>query len=97
MDRNKAKGMLWGLIVGDAFGSPIQFSGKDSHPWITEMVKCPVFNLPAGYWTDDGSMAMCIMDSYVRKGGYDLKDIGDTFVKWLWTATFRRRTGSRSM
>ena len=83
MDRNKAKGMLWGLVVGDAFGSPIQFSGKDNHPWITEMVACPVFNLPAGYWTDDGSMAMCIMDSYVRKGGYDLKDIGNTFVKWF--------------
>ena len=62
MDRNKAKGMLWGLIVGDAFGSPIQFSGKDSHPWITEMVKCPVFNLPAGYWTDDSSMAFCVME-----------------------------------
>ena len=58
MDRNKAKGMLWGLIVGDAFGSPIQFSGMDSHPWITEMVACPVFGLPPGYWTDDGSMAM---------------------------------------
>ena len=55
MDRNKAKGMLWGLIVGDAFGSPIQFSGKDNHPWITEMVACPVFNLPPGYWTDDES------------------------------------------
>ena len=76
LDGNRAKGMLWGLIVGDAFGSPIQFSGKDNHLWITEMVACPVFNLPAGYWTDDGSMAMCIMDSYVRKGGYDLKDIG---------------------
>ena len=83
MNRNKAKGMLWGLIVGDAFGSPIQFSGKDGHPWITEMVACPVFGLPAGYWTDDGSMAMCIMDSYVRKGGYDLKDIAGTFLKWL--------------
>ena len=81
--RNKAKGMLWGLIVGDAFGSPIQFSGKDSHPWITEMVECPVFGLPPGYWTDDGSMAMCIIDSYVRKGKYALKDIGDTFVKWF--------------
>lgn len=78
------KGMLWGLIVGDAFGSPIQFSGKDSHPWITEMVPCPVFKLPAGYWTDDGSMALCVMDSVVRKGGYDLKDIGDTFVEWLF-------------
>ena len=30
MNRNKAKGMLWGLVVGDAFGSPIQFSGE--HP-----------------------------------------------------------------
>ena len=93
MDRNKAKGMLWGLIVGDAFGSPIQFSGKDSHPWITEMVKCPVFNLPAGYWTDDGSMAMCIMDSYVRKGGYDLKDIGDTFVKWFMDGYLSSKDG----
>ena len=82
-DRNRAKGMLWGLIVGDAFGSPIQFSDKDSHPWITEMVECPPFGLPPGYWTDDGSMAMCIMDSYVRKGGYDLKDIARTFVRWL--------------
>ena len=83
MNRNKSKGMLWGLIVGDAFGSPIQFSGKDNHPWITEMVACPVFGLPPGYWTDDGSMAMCIMDSYVRRDGYDLKDIAATFVKWL--------------
>ena len=81
--RDRAKGSLWGLIVGDCLGSPIQFSDKDNHPWITEMVACPEFNLPPGYWTDDGSMAMCIMDSYVRKGGYDLKDIAATFVRWL--------------
>ncbi|MBR6733139.1 MAG: ADP-ribosylglycohydrolase family protein [Kiritimatiellae bacterium] len=47
------------------------------------MVACPVFGLPVGYWTDDGSMAMCVMDSFVRKGGYDLKDVVETFVKWL--------------
>ena len=81
--RDRAKGSLWGLIVGDCLGSPIQFSGKDLHPWIADMEECPVFNLPAGYWTDDGSMAMCVMDSYVRKDGYDLKDIAETFVKWL--------------
>ena len=85
MDRNRVKGMLWGLVVGDCLGSPIQFSGKDSHPWITEMEPCPVFRLPAGYWTDDSSMAMCVMDSYIRKEGYDLKDIGATFCKWLKT------------
>lgn len=81
--RDRAKGALWGLVVGDCLGSPVQFTGKESHPWITGMEKCPVFGLPPGYWTDDGSMAMCIMDSYVRKGKYDLKDIGRTFVKWF--------------
>lgn len=83
MDLDRTRGMLWGLVVGDCLGSPIQFSSRDGHPWITEMVACPVFDLPPGYWTDDSSMAMCIMDSYVRKGGYDLKDIGATFVRWL--------------
>lgn len=91
--RDRAKGALWGLIVGDCLGSPVQFTGKDSHPWITEMVKCPVFNLPAGYWTDDSSMAMCIMDSYIRKGEYNLKDIGDTFVKWFMDGYLSSKDG----
>ena len=39
MNRNRAKGMLWGLIVGDAFGSPIQFRGKDNHPCVCS-VRC---------------------------------------------------------
>lgn len=81
--RDRRKGLLWGLVVGDCLGSPIQFSGKNDHPWITEMVECPVFGLPPGYWTDDSSMAMCVMDSYMRRGGYDLKDIGNTFAKWF--------------
>lgn len=83
MDKNRMKGMLWGLIVGDAFGSPIQFSSKDDHPWITEMVACPVFDLPPGYWTDDGAMALAVMDAYLRKGEYDLVEIGNAFVRWL--------------
>ena len=93
MNRNKEKGKLWGLIVGDAFGSPIQFTSKDGHPWITEMEPCPVFNLPAGYWTDDSSMALCVMDSFVRKGGYDLADIGQTFVRWLYEGYLSSKDG----
>ena len=29
-------------------------------------------------------MTMCVMDSFTRKKGYDLADIGATFVKWLF-------------
>lgn len=76
------KGMLWGLVVGDCLGSPIQFSEKDKHPYITEMVYCPVFDTPPGYWTDDSSMAFCIMESYVQSGTYCLSDIGKQFLNW---------------
>ena len=61
-------GMLWGLVVGDCLGSPIQFSDKDNHPFITKMEYCPVFKMPAGYWTDDSSMAFCVMASFSRLG-----------------------------
>ena len=77
------KGMFWGLVVGDCLGSPIQFSYKDAHPDITEMVPCPVFNTPKGYWTDDSSMAFCVAESLVRLGRYDLADIANNFVRWF--------------
>ena len=76
------KGMFWGLVIGDCLGSPIQFSGKDNHPFITEMVPCNLFGTPAGYWTDDSSMAFCIAESLERKRKYDLRDIANNFVRW---------------
>ena len=76
------KGMFWGLVVGDCLGAPIQFTGKDNHPFITEMVPCNLFGTPAGYWTDDSSMAFCVAESLERKRKYYLRDIGDNFVRW---------------
>ena len=79
MDKDRAKGMLWGLIVGDALGSPIQFTGKDSHPHITEMVPCPVFGVPAGYWTDDGRDEVVAV-----AGGYTPSADGIRDGRWLY-------------
>lgn len=81
--RDRAKGALWGLLVGDALGDPLQFGPPrpDNH-LLTEMEAGGPFRTPAGYWTDDGAMALCIIDSAVRKGGYDLRDIADTFLRW---------------
>lgn len=87
------KGMFWGLVIGDCLGSPIQFSGKDNHEHITSMVPCRHFHTPAGYWTDDSSMAFCIAESYVRLKRYDLKDIANNFTRWMfegfWSSTGR--------
>lgn len=82
--RDKVKGSIWGLLVGDALGSPLQFGPgrKERKDYLTEMVPCRVFNTPKGCWTDDGSLALCIVDSFNRCKGYDLKDIAETFWKW---------------
>ena len=79
---DRFKGMFWGLVVGDCLGSPIQFSGKDQHPRITEMEPCAIFSTPPGYWTDDSSMAFCIAESFVRLEHYDLADIANNFARW---------------
>ena len=80
--KDRIKGMLWGLIIGDCLGSPVQFMDMDSFPKVTEMIPCQHFNTPAGYWTDDGAMALCIMASAVSCKGYDLEDIADSFISW---------------
>ena len=81
----KYKGMLWGLVVGDCLGSPIQFTGKDDHPYISKMEPAVGIygrDLPKGYWTDDSSMAFCIMESFIRQKHFDLNDIANNFIRW---------------
>ena len=84
MNTDKTLGLLWGLVVGDCLGSPIQFTPKDGHQHITEMVPCHFFHTPPGYWTDDSSMAFCVAESFVRLGRYDLADIAHNFVRWRY-------------
>ena len=79
---DKTLGLLWGLVIGDCLGSPIQFTSKDGHPWITEMIPCDIFRTPPGYWTDDSSMAFCVAESFARLGKYDRADIANNFVRW---------------
>ena len=82
--REKFKGMFWGLVVGDCLGAPIQLTRKYDHPFITQMVPCTRLDTPAGYWTDDSSMAFCIAESYVRLKRYDLNDIANNFCRWFF-------------
>ena len=83
--RDRAKGALWGLIVGDCLGDVLQFGpARPDGNFVTEMEDGGPFNTPAGYWTDDASMAMCIMSAYnASNGRYDLKAIADAFLRWL--------------
>src|SRR3712207_2672852 len=40
------------------------------------------FGLPAGAWTDDTSMALCLAESLVEEGGFDPVDQLRRYVRW---------------
>lgn len=84
--QDKTRGMLIGLAIGDALGTPVEFgcsSRTICHMGdkIEHFQDCPAY--PAGAWTDDTSMALCIADSLLEKGGYDSYDIMDKFSQWM--------------
>lgn len=89
--RDRAKGALWGLMVGDCLGSPFQFGPRVRQVagWTgaeggkpLPMLPCEAFGCPPGFWTDDGSMALCIMDSFIRCRALDVGDVAQTFLRW---------------
>ncbi len=76
---------ILGVVVGDALGCPVQFEEREEvaeHP-VTGMRGYGTFGLPAGSWTDDSSLTLALLDSIVRTGRLDLKDIMDNFTEWL--------------
>ena len=72
-----------GLAVGDALGTTIEFKRRDTYSPIIDMVGGGPFKLAPGEWTDDTSMALCLADSLVARGGaLDAHDLARRFVRW---------------
>src|SRR5882757_5359275 len=85
-------GGLWGSLVGDALGVPVEFrtrSAVQSNP-VTGMREFGSHNQPRGTWSDDGALILCTVDSLLNSD-FDTQDMGSRFVRWmndaLWTAT----------
>lgn len=84
---------MMGLVVGDALGNPVQFMSRDAIPArakgpVTGMEAGGVFGMPAGSFTDDGSMALATLRSILDKGEIVPEDIMDNFVAWEFEGKF---------
>lgn len=89
---NKIYGSILGLAIGDAFGAPVEFKARGSYPKVTEYQAGGEFNLPKGYWTDDTSLALCIIDSINHTKKFDLNSQMNNFRRW-WHDGFMSSTG----
>lgn len=80
---------MFGLVVGDALGVPVEFKPRaylKLNP-VVDMMGYGTHHQPAGTWSDDSSLALCLAESLC--GGYNLNDIAQKFLKWfnaeIWT------------
>lgn len=80
---NRSIGCFLGLAIGDALGAPVEFSSPGTFEPVTGYRSGGPFNLQAGQYTDDTSMALCLADSLIACGSLDLEDQIERYVRWF--------------
>ena len=76
------RGCLLGLAVGDAVGTTLEFRPQGTFELIDDMVGGGPFELAAGEWTDDTSMALCLAASLVECQRFDAHDQMQRYLLW---------------
>lgn len=79
---DRTLGAMLGLAAGDALGTTLEFTARDSKPRVTDIVGGGPFGRKPGQWTDDTSMALALADSLMTCGGLDETDLMERFVRW---------------
>jgi ADP-ribosyl-[dinitrogen reductase] hydrolase len=84
---------LLGLAVGDALGTTVEFRPRGSFEPLTDMIGGGPFGLKPGQWTDDTSMALCLAESLLARGGFDARDQMGRYLNW-WKWGYLSSTGT---
>ena len=84
---DRALGAYLGLAVGDALGASVEFMTRREIEYKygvhCRMIGGGWLHLAPGQVTDDTEMSLYLGASLVRKNGFDLKDVCESFVTWL--------------
>ena len=80
--RDRFHGALLGLAVGDALAAATQGLKPGSFEPIGNLIGGGPFELPAGAWSDDTAMALCLADSLLARNGFDVHDQVERYTLW---------------
>ena len=74
-----------GHAIGDAMGVPVEFKDREqlSYNPVTEMIGHGTYNVPKGFWSDDTSMEIALIDSIINNEKIDYTDIMNNFANWI--------------
>lgn len=83
--KDRFRGCLLGLAAGDAVGTTVEFRPRGSFAPLTDMTGGGPFQLRAGQWTDDTSMALCLATSLVECNRFNALDQMQRYCRWADT------------
>lgn len=88
--RNIWQDGMYGLIVADALGVPVEFSSREERKAdpVVDMREYGTHKQPRGTWSDDSSMAIATMDSIKNCGDIEYKDIMERFSQWCMSGEY---------
>lgn len=80
---------MLGSVVGDALGVPVEFTSRSflCESPVMGMRGFGTHNQPAGTWSDDSSLMLCLAESLAVKG-VDYHDQAARFVSWMRDANW---------
>lgn len=85
--RDRYRGTLLGLAVGEALGAPAEFLTAEQiverHGVITEMLGGGIYEVEPGEITDATEMMLCLAQSMADHGGFEPEDIMARLGVWL--------------
>lgn len=92
---SRIEGGLLGLLIGDALGVPYEFHNPRSIPPLDKIEYAPPpgygrahAGTPPGTWSDDGALALALLDSLLTQSKLDPADLGARFVAWRDRGTY---------
>ncbi|HEY5387644.1 MAG TPA: ADP-ribosylglycohydrolase family protein, partial [Thermoleophilia bacterium] len=87
MLRDRFRGTLLGLAVGEAMGAPADFLTaeqiEERFGVITEMIGGGCHEVQLGEATDATDMMLCLAESLADTGGFDPEDIMNRYLAWF--------------
>ena len=78
---NKRKRALWGFIIGDAYGVPMEFMERDTFN-VRDLIGYGCWDVPAGTWSDDSAMTLITLEHLINDTS--LADLKRAFCNWAF-------------
>ena len=78
---NKRKRALWGFIIGDAYGVPMEFMERDTFK-VYDMIGYGCWDVPAGTWSDDSAMTLITIEHLINDTS--IADLKRAYCNWAF-------------